>query len=187
MASEGADQDAEQKVIQQAGQVVVPTSARRRCVCPGSYDPVTAGHLDVVARAVPLFDEVIVAVLHNPGKDALFTVAERVDFLRSSLAGYPSVRIVEFGGRLLVDVCRELGAHWVVKGLRGGHDYAYEVPMALMNRHLSGVETFFLPGNPRFEHVSSALVKQVNAYGGDVSGLVPDIVRDALLARRNVR
>ena len=153
-------------------------------VCPGSYDPVTLGHLDVVDRASELFDEVVVAVLHNPDKSGTFTVAERVDLLRQVLAGRERVRVAEFGGRLLVDVCRELGARHVVKGLRGGSDFDYELPMALMNRHLSGLETVFVTADPRLSHVSSSLVRQVNAYGGDVSGLVPDVVRDALQAHR---
>jgi pantetheine-phosphate adenylyltransferase len=156
-------------------------------VCPGSYDPVTFGHLDVVDRAAAMFDEVVVAVLHNPAKVGTFTPAERVALLEAALSGRPGadrVRVVEVAGRLLVDVCRDLGAAHVVKGLRGGTDFDYEQPMALMNRHLSGLETVFVAGDPRYQHVSSSLVKQVSAYGGDVSGLVPDAVRDALLARR---
>lgn len=156
----------------------------RTCICPGSYDPVTFGHLDVVDRARTLFDEVVVAVLHNPGKAGTFTVEERVELLKASLDGRDGVRVAEFGGRLLVDVCRELGVAHVVKGLRSAADYAYELPMALMNRHLSGVETVYVTADPRFEHVSSSLVKQVSAYGGDVTGLVPDVVRDALVRRR---
>jgi pantetheine-phosphate adenylyltransferase len=156
----------------------------RRCVCPGSYDPVTMGHVDVVDRAAELFDEVVVAVLHNPDKQGTFPVAERVRLLEASLGARAGVRVVEFGGRLLVDVCREVGATAVVKGLRGATDFDYELPMALMNRHLSGIETVFVPGDPRYGHVSSSLVKQVSAYGGDVTGLVPDAVRDALEARR---
>jgi pantetheine-phosphate adenylyltransferase len=159
----------------------------RRCVCPGSYDPVTMGHVDVIARATTLFDEVVVAVLHNPDKLGTFTIPERLrllrESLRSSLGERPGVSVVEYGGRLLVDVCRDVGASAVVKGLRGGTDFAYELPMALMNRHLSGIETVFVPGDPRYEHVSSSLVKQVSAYGGDVTGLVPDVVRDALTER----
>src|SRR5205085_2661091 len=107
-----------------------------------------------------------------------------LELLEASLGDRPDVRVVEFGGRLLVDVCREMGASAVVKGLRSGTDFAYELPMALMNRHLSGIETVFVPGDPQFGHVSSSLVKQVSAYGGDVTGLVPDVVRDALVARR---
>lgn len=154
------------------------------CVCPGSYDPVTLGHLDVVDRARGLFDEVVVAVLHNPGKAGAFGVAERVRLLEAALAGRDRVRVAEFGGRLLVDVCRELGVGHVVKGLRSAADYTYELPMALMNRHLTGLETVFVTADPRFAHVSSSLVKQVSAYGGDVTGLVPDVVRDALVQRR---
>ncbi|MGN6613093.1 MAG: pantetheine-phosphate adenylyltransferase [Angustibacter sp.] len=160
------------------------SDSRRVCVCPGSYDPVTLGHLDVIERAAAMFDDVVVAVLHNPDKQGTFTAAERVELLRQVLAGRERVRVVEYGGRLLVDVCRELEAGHVVKGLRGGADFDYELPMALMNRHLTGVETVFVAADPRLAHVSSSLVRQVNAYGGDVSGLVPDVVRDALVAHR---
>ncbi|HPF76555.1 MAG TPA: pantetheine-phosphate adenylyltransferase [Phycicoccus elongatus] len=159
----------------------------RRAVVPGSYDPVTNGHVDVIARAAVLYDEVVVAILHNPAKEGTFTVAERIGFLEDVVAGLPTgadnVRVEAFAGRLLVDVCRDLEAQVVVKGLRGGTDFAYEVPMALMNRHLNGLETLFLPGDPSLEHVSSSLVKEVVRYGGDVRGLVPDTVLDALLAR----
>lgn len=155
----------------------------RRAVCPGSYDPVTNGHVDVVARAATLFDEVVVAVLYNPAKEGAFPVEERVSLLEESLAGTPNLRVEAFADRLLVDVCRDLGATAIVKGLRGGTDFAYELPMALMNKHLTGIETVFLPGDPRFEHVSSSLVKEVVRYGGDVSGLVPDSVLAALRRR----
>jgi pantetheine-phosphate adenylyltransferase len=160
----------------------------RRCVCPGSYDPVTNGHLDVIDRAAALFDEVVVAVLHNPAKQGTFPVATRVDLVTSALASRGAdlsrVSVQAFSGRLLVDVCRDVGAVAVVKGLRGTGDLGYELPMALMNRHLTGVETVFLAGDPALEHVSSSLVKEVAAYGGDVSGLVPDEVRDRLVALR---
>jgi pantetheine-phosphate adenylyltransferase len=142
------------------------------------------GHLDVVDRARALFDEVVVAVLHNPDKRGTFDVPERLRHLHESLGDRTGVRVVEFGGRLLVDVCREVGAQVVVKGLRGSTDFAYERPMATMNRHLSGLETLFLPGDPSLDHVSSSLVKQVAAYGGDVAGLVPEPVREALVALR---
>ena len=163
--------------------MTAPTASLRRCVCPGSYDPVTHGHLDVVHRATELFDEVVVAVLTNPAKPGLFTPAERIDLLEASLDGAPRVRIAEVSGALLVDFCRAVEAVAVVKGLRSGTDFAYELPMALMNRHLSGLETVFLPGDPRLEHVSSSLVKEVAGLGGDVTGLVPDVVRDRLLDR----
>jgi pantetheine-phosphate adenylyltransferase len=153
-------------------------------VCPGSYDPVTLGHADVIERAAALWDEVVVAVLHNPAKRGTFAVEERVDLLGRALAHLPTVRIEPFGGVLLVDVCRDVGAQAIVKGLRGDTDFAYELPMALMNRHLTGVETVFLAGDPAYAHVSSSLVKEVAAYGGDVSGLVPPEVNDRLLALR---
>ena len=159
------------------------TNQQRRCVCPGSYDPVTMGHVDVISRASSLYDEVVVAVLHNPAKQGMFSVQERIKLLDAALAGVPNVRIEAFAGRLLVDVCREAGAQAIVKGLRGDTDFAYELPMALMNRHLSGVETVFIPGDPRFGHVSSSLIKEVAAFGGSVAGLVPEEVRVALLSR----
>jgi pantetheine-phosphate adenylyltransferase len=156
----------------------------RRAVCPGSYDPVTNGHVDVVTRAATLFEQVVVAVLYNPAKKGAFAVEERVSLLEDSLAGSANVRVEAFADRLLVDVCRELGATAIVKGLRGGTDFAYELPMALMNKHLTGIETVFLPGDPRFEHVSSSLVKEVARYGGDVTGLVPDGVLKAFRSAR---
>jgi pantetheine-phosphate adenylyltransferase len=155
----------------------------RLAVCPGSFDPVTNGHVDVIRRAAGLFDEVVVAVLGNPAKRGLFDVPERVELIEASLAGLPGVRVDAVGGGLLVDYCRSIGASAVVKGLRSGTDFAYELPMALMNRHLTGLETVFLPGDPTLEHVSSSLVKEVAAHGGDVRGLVPDPVLDRLLAR----
>jgi pantetheine-phosphate adenylyltransferase len=155
----------------------------RRCVCPGSFDPVTSGHVDVVRRATSLFAEVIVAVMGNPAKKGLFTLAERRELLEDSLQGLPGVRIEVVEGGLIVDYCRRVGAVAVVKGLRSGTDFAYELPMALMNRHLTGLETVFLPGDPRFEHVSSSLVKEVAGHGGDVRGLVPDVVLARLVDR----
>lgn len=153
------------------------------CVCPGSYDPVTVGHVDIIRRAARLADEVIVAVVHNPGKEGTFSIEERVDLLAGSLTDVDNVRLDELSGGLLTDFCRDVGADAVVKGLRSGTDFSYELPMALMNRHLTGLETMFIPGDPRFEHVSSSLVKEVARLGGDVSGLVPDPVLDPLLHR----
>jgi pantetheine-phosphate adenylyltransferase len=156
----------------------------RIAICPGSYDPVTLGHLDVIERASALADEVVVAIFHNPGKAGTFTVSQRIRFIEGATGHLDGVRVAEFQGRLLVDVAREIGAGTIVKGLRGGTDFEYELPMALMNRHLAGIETVFLPGDPRFQHVSSSLVKQVAGLGGDVTGLVPDEVRDALVTLR---
>ena len=163
------------------------STSRSRCVCPGSYDPVTLGHVDVVHRAAALYDEVVVAVLHNPAKRGTFSPEERRDLILDSCGDLPGLRVELFADRLLVDVCREVGAGAIVKGLRGGTDFAYELPMARMNRHLTGIETVFLPGDPRFEHISSSLVKEVVRYGGDVTGLVSDRVRDALAARLRER
>lgn len=159
-----------------------------RCVCPGSFDPVTLGHVDVLLRAAGMFDTVYAGVAVNPSKRGLFSGPERVELVRAALeeTGDPRaerVLVEEFADGLLVDHCRRLGAPVVVKGLRGGGDYAYELPMALMNRHLADVETVFLVGDPRVQHVSSSLVKEVARYGGDVSGLVPAAVRTALVAR----
>ncbi len=164
------------------------TDRPRRAVCPGSYDPVTSGHLDVIVRAAALHDEVVVAVLHNPAKTGTFSVEDRIGFIERGVAALgvtSGVRVEAFAGRLLVDVCRDLEADVVVKGLRGATDFDYELPMALMNRHLTGVETVFLPGDPAFAHVSSSLVKEVARFGGDVTGLVPDEVRDALVRLRD--
>jgi pantetheine-phosphate adenylyltransferase len=137
----------------------------------------------VIRRAASLFDGVVVAVLANPAKQGLFPLDERVELLRASVEGLDGVRVEPVaGGVLLVDYCRSVGAVAVVKGLRSGTDFAYELPMALMNRHLSGLETVFLPGDPTLEHVSSSLVKEVAAHGGDVTGLVPDPVLPRLLA-----
>jgi pantetheine-phosphate adenylyltransferase len=153
------------------------------CVCPGSYDPVTNGHVDVVERAARLFDEVVVAILHNQSKRGTFTIEERIALLEPSLAHLDNVRIASWEGTLVVDVCREVGAQSMVKGLRGGTDFAYELPMAHMNKHLSGVETLFIASAPDLQHVSSSLIKEVVRYGGDVSGLVPDHVVAALEER----
>jgi pantetheine-phosphate adenylyltransferase len=156
---------------------------RHLAVCPGSFDPVTNGHVDVVRRAAALFDEVVVAVMGNPAKSGLFPLDERVELLRAAVSGIDGVRVEPVSGGLLVDYCRSVEASAIVKGLRTGNDFAYELPMALMNRHLTGIETVFLPGDPRFEHVSSSLVKEVAGHGGDVTGLVPDAVLPRLLAR----
>ena len=154
-----------------------------RAVCPGSYDPVTVGHVDVFRRAATLFDEVVVAILHNPAKQGTFTVDERVAFIEAQVGDLGNVRVAPFANQLVVDVCAELDAQVLLKGLRGETDFSYEWPMALMNRHLTGVETLFIPGDPRHEHVSSSLVKEVARFGGDVTGLVSDEVRDALVER----
>jgi pantetheine-phosphate adenylyltransferase len=154
----------------------------RRAVCPGSFDPVTNGHLDIVGRASRLFDELIVGVLVNPGKTGLFTVEERISMLKEVTADYPNVRVESFRG-LLVDFCRTQQADVVVKGLRAVSDFDYELQMAQMNLGLAGVETLFMPTNPLYSFLSSSLVKEVAKWGGDVSTHVPDLV-GRLLAER---
>jgi pantetheine-phosphate adenylyltransferase len=147
----------------------------RKAVCPGSFDPVTNGHLDVFARAAAVFDEVTVAVLINKTKSSLFTVDERIEMLREVVAPYPNVVVDSFHG-LLVDYCSDRGIPVIVKGLRGFGDVDYELQMSQMNRRLTGVETMFVSTNPLYGYLSSSLVKEVATYGGDVSGLVPDTV-----------
>lgn len=148
-----------------------------KVVCPGSFDPVTNGHLDVVARAARLFDQVVVAVVHNPSKHGFLPVADRLDLLReclpADLLDAGRVEVDEVPGGLLVDYCARVGAVAVVKGVRGATDIDYEQPMAQMNRHLSGLETVYLPGDPSWLHVSSSLVREVARLGGEVSALVP--------------
>ena len=154
----------------------------RRAVCPGSFDPVTNGHLDIIARASRLFDEVIVAVLVNQSKDGLFTIDERLEMLREVTAPYPGVRIEAFQG-LLVDFCRAQDASVVIKGLRAVSDFDYELKMAQMNIGLAGVETLFMPTSPQHSFLSSSLVKDVAKWGGDVSAHVPEAVSRRLVDR----
>lgn len=154
----------------------------RRAVCPGSFDPVTNAHLDIIGRSASLFDEVIVAVLINESKTGLFTVDERVALLRETTATYGNVRVESFRG-LLVDFCRERGAGVVVRGIRTVSDFDYELQMAQMNIGLAGVETLFMPTNPLYSYLSSSLVKEVAKWGGDISAHVPEPVRARLSER----
>ncbi|MDG4823539.1 pantetheine-phosphate adenylyltransferase [Asanoa sp. WMMD1127] len=154
----------------------------RRAVCPGSFDPVTNGHLDVIGRSSRLFDEVIVGVLINQSKTGLFSIDERIAMLREATEGYGNVRIQSFQG-LLVDFCRAVQAPLVIKGLRAVSDFDYELKMAQMNIGLAGVETLFMPTNPVHSYLSSSLVKEVAKWGGDVSAHVPDHVLVALRGR----
>ncbi len=154
----------------------------RRAVCPGSFDPVTNGHLDIIGRASRLFDEVIVGVGINQSKTRLFTVDERIDMLREVISSYGNVRVESFRG-LLVDFCHAQQASVLIKGLRAVSDFDYELQMAQMNIGLAGVETLFMPTNPLYSFLSSSLVKDVAKWGGDISTHVPEVVREALLAR----
>jgi len=154
----------------------------QRVVCPGSFDPVTNGHVDIVGRAAAIYDEVIVAVLINVTKHSLFTVEERVEMLREVTRGYVNVRIERFHG-LLVDFCAANGITAVVKGLRAVSDFEYEMQMAQMNYRMAKVETLFMTTNPLYSFLSSSLVKEIAKYGGDVSGLVPEMVLGRMRAR----
>ena len=147
----------------------------RIAVCPGSYDPVTNGHIDIISRASTLFDEVVVAVGVNASKSRLFTVEERIDMLGQACAGFANVTVSSFTG-LLTTFCEERGIQAIVKGLRAVSDFDYELQMAQMNAQLTGVETVFITAEPAFGFVSSSLVKEVASFGGDVAGLVPDFV-----------
>ena len=151
----------------------------RRVVCPGSFDPVTNGHLDVIGRASTLYDEVVVAVLVNVNKSGLFTVDERIELLTGVTKGYGNITVTSFHG-LLVDFCREHDIPAIIKGLRAVSDFDYELQMAQMNHSLSGVETLFVATNPLYSFLSSSLVKEVATYGGDVSGLIPELVFDRI-------
>ena len=148
-------------------------------VVPGSFDPVTLGHLDVVERARNLFDEVHVVVVHNPNKSALLPVARRVELIEASLAEAgiaERVTVTSWSVGLLVDYCQDVGATAIVKGIRTEVDVTYETPMAIVNRDLAGIETVFVLPNPAHSHVSSSLVRQVAGLGGDVSPYVPAAV-----------
>jgi pantetheine-phosphate adenylyltransferase len=161
---------------------------QRIAVVPGSFDPVTLGHLDVVRRAARLYDELIVLVVHNPGKTPMLPLEERVALIERVIrdAGLPdAVRVDSWGAGLLVDYCRQVGASVLVKGVRSQLDVAYETPMALVNRDLADVETVLLLPDPAHAHVSSSLVRQVEALGGDVTPYVPAAVADALAVRRD--
>lgn len=153
----------------------------RRVVCPGSFDPITLGHVDIIRRARELADEVIVAIGINPAKTPLIDDAARKGLIEEALADTPGVRVEHVPG-LIADYCREVGASAIVKGIRGGADYDHELPMALMNRHLGGIETVFLTANPELIHISSSLVRELARFGKDVSGFVPPRVAE-LLAR----
>jgi len=152
-------------------------------LCPGSFDPVTNGHLDIIERTSRYFDEVIVAVISNPQKtEALFTLDEREEMLRDLTTHLDNVRVMSFAG-LLVDFAKEHGADAIVKGLRAVSDFDYELQMAQMNQRLSDVDTFFISTSPRWSYLSSSLVKEVASLGGDVEGLVPGFVKERLMEK----
>ena len=154
----------------------------RRAVCPGSFDPVTNGHLDIISRASGLFDEVVVAVGVNKSKNRLFSPEERIAMLREVCDGFANVTVDGFDG-LLTTFCAERGIHAIVKGLRAVSDFDYERQRAQMNASLADVETVFVPTSPEYSFLASSLVKEVATFGGDVSGLLPAMVHERLLQR----
>ena len=155
----------------------------RVAIYPGSFDPVTLGHYDLIQRAERLVDRLVVAVLHNPAKHCAFSVAERVDFLRELLAGVPHVEVTTFHG-LLVDYAKQQEARFIVRGVRAFSDFEYEFQMALMNRKLApDLETVFLMPKEEYSVVSSRMVREVGAMGGDISGLVPEMLVERIASR----
>ncbi|MDX6327839.1 MAG: pantetheine-phosphate adenylyltransferase [Streptomycetaceae bacterium] len=161
-------------------------SLLRRAVCPGSFDPITNGHLDIIARASRLYDVVHVAVMINKSKQGLFSVEERIALIEEVTAEFGNVQVEAFHG-LLVDFCKQRDIPAIVKGLRAVSDFDYELQMAQMNIGLSGVETLFVPTNPTYSFLSSSLVKEVAQWGGDISHLVPPRVLDALNSKLGQR
>lgn len=154
----------------------------RRAVCPGSFDPITNGHLDIIARASKLYDVVHVAVMINQSKQGLFSIEERIELIREVTADFGNIEVESFHG-LLVDFCKQRDIPAIVKGLRAVSDFDYELQMAQMNNGLSGVETLFVPTNPTYSFLSSSLVKEVAAWGGDVAHLLPSVVHEAVVER----
>ncbi|HEX3546282.1 MAG TPA: pantetheine-phosphate adenylyltransferase [Mycobacterium sp.] len=153
-------------------------------VCPGSFDPVTLGHVDIFERSAAQFDEVVVAVLINPNKQGMFTLDERIAMIEESTTHLPNLR-VEYGEGLVVDFAKARGLTAIIKGLRTGTDFEYELQMAQMNKHIAGVDTFFVATTPRYSFVSSSLAKEVATLGGDVSELLPEPVNVRLRAKLN--
>ncbi len=155
---------------------------RGSALCPGTFDPVTNGHLDIIERASRVFDTLVVVVSDNPRKDPLFSMEERLAILKEAVSEHDNVEVATFQG-LLVEYAKGRDIGVIVKGLRAVSDFDYELQMAQMNERLTGVETFFMHTNPKWSYLSSSLIKEVARYGGDVSGLVPDFVRDRLLEK----
>ncbi|MFM8522907.1 MAG: pantetheine-phosphate adenylyltransferase [Actinomycetota bacterium] len=154
----------------------------RKAVCPGSFDPITNGHLDVIERASGLFDEVTIAVLVNSSKSGLFTIEERIKMAKDASTHLPNVKVDTWSG-LLVDYCKTHDIRAIVKGLRAVSDFDYELQMAQMNLQLKGVDTLLMATKPAYSFLSSSLVREIARYGGDVSALVPAGVLNALQAK----
>jgi pantetheine-phosphate adenylyltransferase len=155
----------------------------RTAICPGSFDPITMGHLDIIERAAAVFDSLIVAVMHNADKRCLFTPEERVELLRASTAHLPNLSIVT-SDKLLVNLCRETGAQTAIRGLRAMSDFELEFQMALINRRLyPQMETVFLTARETHQYLSSSVVKEVGRLGGDISEFVPSAALDGILRK----
>ena len=152
-----------------------------KACCPGSFDPVTNGHLDVIERACRMFDEVVVAVVENPSKEGLFSIEERMEMLRDVTEHLEGVKVGSFRG-LTVEYCKQIGANAIVKGLRAVSDFDYEMQQAQMNARM-GIETAFLPTSPKYTYLSSSLIKEVAVLGGEITGLIPPAVEERLLER----
>ena len=157
-------------------------TAKRRAVCPGSFDPITNGHLDIIKRASAHFDEVVVAVFINSTKQSLFSVEERIDMIKETTKNLPNIKVDSWSG-LTVDYCKKNGIDVITKGLRAVSDFDYELQMAQMNLQLAGVETIFMSTSPSHSFLSSSLIKEVCTYGGDVSPYVPKNVLELLQDR----
>lgn len=158
----------------------------RIAVCPGSFDPVTNGHLDIITRASKRFDKVIVAVLKNSSKNSLFTIEERMEMLKYHCKDIENVEIDSFSG-LLIDYMKIKNSQVIIKGLRAVSDFEYEMQMALMNRKLDqDIETIFMMTNSKYSYLSSSIIKEVAKHGGCIKGLVPDLVGEELLKRFNI-
>ena len=154
----------------------------KRVVCPGSFDPITFGHLDIIERASKMFDEVVIAVLVNKTKSTLFTVPERIEMITEVTAKYPNVRVDSWSG-LLVDYCEENDIQAIVKGLRAVTDFDYELQMSQLNLQLKGIETLFMSTAPAHSFLSSSLVKEIASYDGDVSAYIPATLLEKLKSR----
>jgi pantetheine-phosphate adenylyltransferase len=163
-----------------------PQPVPRRAICPGSFDPVTNGHLDIILRAAALYDELVVAVFINRTKTSMFTADERREMLAEAIGNHPNITVDVFQG-LVVDYCRTQHIPVIVKGLRAISDFEYELQMAQMNRGLAGIETMFMPTNPEYSFLASSLVKEIANWGGDVSALVPPLVHKRLVERASER